>query len=144
VQFETQDCTLVSRVLDGQFPNYEKVIPKAVERKITFDRGEFSAPRAAFSSWPSRIPKRQSSLPRAIARNDRRKPGSRSRLRRSADFDGRREPHHRVQHALSHRRHWASSPTEQATLELSGALNPGILRAGGQGDFLYVVMPMQA
>jgi DNA polymerase III sliding clamp (beta) subunit (PCNA family) len=34
--------------------------------------------------------------------------------------------------------------TEQATLELTGALNPGILKANGQNDFLYVVMPMQA
>jgi DNA polymerase III sliding clamp (beta) subunit (PCNA family) len=38
---------------------------------------------------------------------------------------------------------------EKATLHLSGALNPGLLRPGnGDGtgldsDFLYVVMPMQ-
>jgi DNA polymerase-3 subunit beta len=37
---ETADVTLVSRVLDGQFPNYEKVVPKSAERKLTFDRGE--------------------------------------------------------------------------------------------------------
>jgi DNA polymerase-3 subunit beta len=40
VQFQTADVTLVSRVLDGQFPNYEKVIPKNVERRITFERTE--------------------------------------------------------------------------------------------------------
>ena len=34
--------------------------------------------------------------------------------------------------------------TENATLELTGALNPGILRAAGDSEFLYVVMPMQA
>jgi DNA polymerase III sliding clamp (beta) subunit (PCNA family) len=31
--------------------------------------------------------------------------------------------------------------TEEVAFELTGALNPGILRAGGN-DFLYVVMPM--
>jgi DNA polymerase III sliding clamp (beta) subunit (PCNA family) len=35
--------------------------------------------------------------------------------------------------------------TDRVTLELSGALNPGLLKAGndnGNSDFLYVVMPM--
>jgi DNA polymerase-3 subunit beta len=40
VQFSTDQVTLVSRVLDGQFPNYEKVIPKNVERKIRIDRAQ--------------------------------------------------------------------------------------------------------
>jgi len=35
VAFIVDATTLVSRVIDGQFPNYEKVIPKDVERTIT-------------------------------------------------------------------------------------------------------------
>lgn len=33
-QFETNDVTLVSRLLDGQFPNYDKVIPKNASAKL--------------------------------------------------------------------------------------------------------------
>lgn len=41
VQFETADTTLVSRLLDGQFPNYEKVLRRDTKYKVMLDREEF-------------------------------------------------------------------------------------------------------
>ena len=38
VQFETASVVTVTRVLDGRFPNYERVIPKSFERRATIDR----------------------------------------------------------------------------------------------------------
>jgi DNA polymerase-3 subunit beta len=144
VQFETQDVTLVSRVLDGQFPNYEKVIPKAVERKITFDRGEFlSAARRVFI-----VAKQNSEKTIITTKGDL--------LEMTAESQEVGRAYEEVPISMDgenltiafNTRYLIEAlgiiSTEQATLELSGALNPGILRAGGQGDFLYVVMPMQA
>lgn len=40
VMFETPTITLVGRLIDGSFPNYERVIPEETSTKITFDREE--------------------------------------------------------------------------------------------------------
>src|SRR4028119_509116 len=133
VQFETQDVTLVSRVLDGQFPNYEKVIPKAVERKITFDRGEFlSAARRVFI-----VAKQNSEKTIITTKGDL--------LEMTAESQEVGRAYEEVPIAMDgenltiafNTRYLIEAlgiiSTEQATLELSGALNPGILRAGGQG-----------
>jgi DNA polymerase-3 subunit beta len=40
--FEMGRCTLSSRLLEGQFPNYEKVLPKGNDKLIELDRMAFS------------------------------------------------------------------------------------------------------
>jgi len=153
VQFETDTVTLVSRVLDGQFPNYEKVIPKSTERKITFDRNEFlSAVRRVFifakqNSEKAILETKGDLLQMTAESQDMGKgyeevPISMDGTDLKIAFNARY-----LMEVLG------IVDTDNATLELTGALNPGILRAGngvnadgtGEGsDFLYVVMPMQA
>jgi len=143
VQFQTADVTLVSRVLDGQFPNYEKVIPKSTERKVTFDRNEFlNAVRRVY------IVARQNSEKAIVATKG-------DLLEMTAESQEVGRAYEEVPIAMDgtditiafNARYLMEVmgiiDTEQATLELTGALNPGILRANGDGDFLYVVMPMQ-
>jgi DNA polymerase-3 subunit beta len=145
VQFETSDVTLVSRVLDGQFPNYEKVIPRSAERKITFDRNEFlSAVRRVYI-----VARAQPSAEKMILTTK----GDLLQMTAESPEIGR--AYEEVPIAMDgsditiafNARYLMEVmgilDSEQATLELSGALNPGILRAGGNSDFLYVVMPMQ-
>lgn len=142
VQFETSDVTLVSRVLDGQFPNYEKVIPRSTERKITFDRTEMlSAVRRVF------IVARQNSE-KAIFTTK----GDLVEMTAESQEVGR--AYEEVPIAMDgdnltiafNARYLMEVlnilPAEQATIEMSGALNPGILKASDKSDFLYVVMPM--
>ncbi len=144
VQFETADVTLVSRVLDGQFPNYEKVIPKGVDRKIVFNRNEFlSAARRVFI-----VAKNNSEKAILTTKGDL--------LEMTAESSEVGKAYEEVPISMDgenltiafNTRYLVDVlnilHTEQATLELTGALNPGILRAQGQSDFLYVVMPMQA
>ncbi|HEX9997212.1 MAG TPA: DNA polymerase III subunit beta, partial [Abditibacterium sp.] len=38
VQFQGNDATLVARLVDGQFPDHERIIPKLTARNVTFDR----------------------------------------------------------------------------------------------------------
>ncbi|MBV9867175.1 MAG: DNA polymerase III subunit beta [Abitibacteriaceae bacterium] len=142
VQFETSDVTLVSRVLDGQFPNYEKVIPKGAERKITFERGDFlDAVRRVY------IVARQNSE-KAIVKTK----GDLMEMTAESQEIGR--AYEEVPIALDggditiafNARYLMEVlnmlDTEQVSLELTGALNPGILKSQ-DADFLYVVMPMQ-
>jgi DNA polymerase III subunit beta len=142
VQFETGDVTLVSRVLDGQFPPYEKVIPKNVERKITFDRATMldAVRRVQIVAkgnnergvWTTKgdmleltaesqdIGKAYEEVPIAME-------GSDITIAFNAKY---------LSEVLS------LMPADQMTLDLTGPLAPGILRADTKSDFLYVVMPM--
>jgi DNA polymerase-3 subunit beta len=143
VQFETGDVRLVSRVLDGQFPNYEKVIPKNTERKIVFDRNSFlNAVRRVYivakqdaekmviatrgdlmviTAESQEVGKAYEEIPISMDGGDI-----------TIAFNARY-----IQEVLG------LLEGDDITLELTGALNPGILKAKGATDFLYVVMPMQ-
>jgi DNA polymerase III subunit beta len=41
VQFRTERLTVVSRLIEGQFPKYEKVVPSEHTRKLTIQKDEF-------------------------------------------------------------------------------------------------------
>lgn len=142
VQFQSESATLVSRVLDGQFPNYEKVIPKATERKVQFDRNEwlgavrrvdivsraanqkmvckFGGQTLAMNAESSEAGQTYEEIPISMD-------GSDLQIAFNAKY---------LMEVLG------LIPDDQLTLELNGALNPGILRAGE--GFIYIVMPMQA
>ena len=142
VQFQSSDATLVSRVLDGQFPNYEKVIPKATERKVSFERNEllnavrrvdivsraasqkmvvnFSGGSMAMSAESPDAGQAYEEIPIAMDGDD-------LQIAFNAKY---------LMEVLG------IVSDDQLALELNGSLQPGILRAGP--DFIYIVMPMQA
>ena len=142
VQFETAGVTLVSRVLDGQFPPYEKVIPKNPERKITFDRAtmlsaiqrvelvaktnnergvwQTKGDMLELTAESQEVGKAYEEVPIALE-------GSDITIAFNAGY---------LAQVLS------IVQAEQMTLDLTGPLNPGILRGENETDFLYVVMPM--
>ncbi len=142
VQFQSADATLVSRVLDGQFPNYEKVIPKQTERKVTFERNEllnavrrveivsstasnkmlvkFGGATMNMTAESAEAGKAEEEVPIAMDGDD-------LQIAFNAKY---------LSEVLG------TLADDQLSLELNGPLNPGILRAGE--SFLYIVMPMQA
>lgn len=143
VQFETGDVRLVSRVLDGQFPNYDKVIPKNAERKIVIDRnGLLNAVRRVY------IVARQNAEKMVLATK-----GDLMEMTAESQDVGRAYEEVPVSMdggdiTIAFNARYLLEvlqilETEEATLELTGALNPGIVRGQGRPDFLYVVMPMQ-
>lgn len=142
-QFQTHEVTLVSRLLDGQFPNYEKVIPKNVERKVRFDRGELldamrrvyivargSAEKAVLATKENLVEMTAESPD--VGRAFEEVPVSMDGGDITIAFNARY-----LLEVLS------IVDGEQVLLELTGALNPGILRSSDDDGFLYVVMPMQ-
>lgn len=142
-QFQTGDVTLVSRLLDGQFPNYEKVIPKNPERKVSFERGAMldavrrvyivargAAEKAILTTKGDvmEITAESPEVGRAYEEVQISMDGDDLTIAFNARY---------LQEVLG------ILNEEKATLELTGALNPGILRPAGNNEFLYVVMPMQ-
>ena len=145
VQFETADVTLVSRVLDGQFPNYEKVIPKNTERTISFERAELlDAVRRVYI-----VAKQNSEKAIVETKGDL--------LEMTAESQDVGRAYEEVPITMNggdikiafNARYLMEVlgivDSDRITIELSGALNPGLLKASGENgnsDFLYVVMPM--
>jgi DNA polymerase-3 subunit beta len=143
VRFQANGVTLISRLLDGQYPNYEKVIPQDLERKITFNRvalleavrrvyiiAKDAAEKAVFETKGEvlEITAESASSGKAFEEVPIAMNGEDIKIAFNVRYLVE------VLGILS---------AENISIELRGALNPGLLRAVGNDDFQYVIMPMQ-
>ncbi len=142
-QFSLPAISLTTRLIEGQFVNYGKVIPTSYQRKITVNRQEFTE-----------------ALTRAliIAREDNNRvvlhteDGS---LRIKADAPDRGAVEEIISAQLEgedieiafNARYLLDMldavDTDEIAMELSGPLNSGVLKPVGDDSYLYIVMPMQ-
>jgi DNA polymerase-3 subunit beta len=158
VQFRVEDektgagTTLISRLIDGQFPNYERVIPASHDRKITLERETFlsALKRAAIFA------REQSSANRVVLRTVDDAEGV-ERLQITAVSDNLGNAFEEVEIA----REGSTAPVEIAFnvkylidvlnvldsdglhLELTEPLRPGVVRPTEESDYYCVLMPMQ-
>ena len=142
-EFEVGNVKIASRLIEGQFPNYEKVIPDSHEKRITLVCSDL-----------------EQSLRRAliVAREDAyrvvlRTEGDSLRITAESQDVGK------VAEEIACTLEGDSAEiafncrylldvlqalgAEEVNLDLSGPLNPGMIRAQGAEDYLYVLMPMQ-
>jgi DNA polymerase-3 subunit beta len=147
VIFHTQEADLVSRVIEGQFPNYRQVIPtgKAATR-ITVQREELlqatrlaslfardSANMLRFQVDPSAQPPLVISATAAevgdqTAKVDATVEGQTTTIAFNSRF---------ISDALS------SITESEIALELGGPLAPGVIKITGDDNYLHVVMPLR-
>jgi DNA polymerase-3 subunit beta len=144
-RFDVGGATMVTRLLEGQFPNYERVIPTGFERKLTLEREEFikAVKRAA-------IVARDNSNRVVIETQG-------AQLVLSAESDKVGSAHEEIEVAregddiqIAFNANYLADAlnvveTEGVVLELTEPLRPGILRPIGDTatDYLCVLMPMQ-
>ena len=136
---------LVSRLIEGQFPNFERVIPTETPTRITANREELvgAVRRAAI-------------VARAEANKLIFRPGeSKDILVISAESGEVGKAHEEVTINLEgeaveiafNAEYLTDALTvmdsESVEIGLGGPLNPGLIRPAGATDCLYVVMPMQ-
>ncbi len=143
IEFALGEFRVASRLIEGQFPNYQKVIPDGHERTLTVAVADL-----------------EPALRRAIivARED----ANRIVLRPSAEaleITAQTQDVGNIDEKVPAR--LVGEPTEIAfnaryllevlealdvesiTMDLGGPLNPGMVRMEGDEDYLYVLMPMQ-
>ncbi len=143
VKFELPQVTLWSRLIEGQFPNYEKVIPSSCDKKLIVDRETL-----------------QDALRRVIvvAREDANRVIFRTEgdvLSLNADSQDVGSAHEETPVQLEgepieiafNGRYLLQAlevlDSEQVQIELTGALNPGVIRPVDESGYVYVLMPMQ-
>jgi len=148
VLFHIEGIDLVSRLIEGQFPNYEPVIPASHSSRAVLDREAFLAGtrRASiFARDSANIVKIE------IGGDEATGPGV-AITAHAADVGDNADT---VDAAIE------GSPTaiafnaryltdvlsnlgaEEAALELSGPLAPGVIRGIGKDDYVHVIMPVR-
>jgi DNA polymerase-3 subunit beta len=142
VLFRIGDVELVSRLIDGQFPNYQQVLPKGYTTRIVVDRDELSRalrPAALIASSSANIVKlvtgEGSLLVTAAAevgdteaQVEAQVEGEETTIAFNARY---------LSDVLSH------VEAERFALEFNGPLAPGVFRPEGRDDYVHVVMPVR-
>ncbi|HUW24573.1 MAG TPA: DNA polymerase III subunit beta [Patescibacteria group bacterium] len=143
VVFVFSDLELFSRVIEGEFPDYEKIIPQNLTSKLVLDREEFSraikvvAIFARDSANIVRLKINKDSL--EMSANSPQVGENKNSL--SAKLEGEEG-----EIAFNFRflqGFLGAVTTEEISLETNGSLNPGVFKAVGDDSFLHIIMPVR-
>lgn len=144
VQFETDQVRIVSRLLEGEFPNYEQIIPKKLTTKAVVSRRElmnkvritslfsedaglgvslsFTAPgKVEIAAQTAQVGDSHASLSGTVS-------GSANQASFNARYllDG-----------------LAALTSESVNIETEGKLSPCVITGDKEKDYLYVIMPLR-
>lgn len=139
--FSTTDATLVTNLLEGQFPPYEDVIPKNTDKKMVAGTADFlSAVRRAslLTSDDSKGVRLEFSRSAGLVLTSRNPDAGEAKVDFHCKYDG-------ADLAIGFNPTFLSEALkvinqDEVSLELSNPRSPGLLKAGS--SFLYVIMPV--
>jgi DNA polymerase III subunit beta len=145
VLFHLDGIDLVSRLIDGQFPNYQQVVPKEHSTRAVLDREELLRavrPAALIAHESANIVKLQiaSDGEAGITVSANAEVGDHvGQVEASVEGDGTT--------IAFNARYLADVLTnvdaEQFALELNGPLSPGVFKPIGDDQYIHVVMPVR-
>ncbi len=143
VRFEVGPYILISRLIEGQFPNYERVIPTDADRRIKVRREDLAGAirRAAIvaRAEASKLVFRAGEGTLAITAESG--DVGRAREELAAEVEG-------PELEVAFNAEYLSDVlgvmgSDMVIWELTGSLSQGLLKGADDPDYLYVVMPMQ-
>jgi DNA polymerase-3 subunit beta len=148
VLFHVEGIDLVSRLIEGQFPNYEPVIPQSHTSRAVLDREAFLAGtrRASiFARDSANIVKVElggdASNGEGVAISAHAADIGDNADTLEATIEG--APTSIAFNARYLTDVLANLLTDEAALELTGPLAPGVVRGVGRGDYVHVIMPVR-
>lgn len=141
IAFKIPNCMLVSRLIEGRFPNYKQVIPDGLEQKISLNREELlsAVKRSALVTSDRSNSIKLNFMPKQLVISANTPDVGESRESLIISYEGKEldiafNPNF-VMDVLR------NIDTEEVLLEVTDGANPGIIRTGQ--EFLYVLMPMR-
>ncbi len=147
VIFHAGDVDLVTRLIEGQFPNYRQVIPTSYTTRVVVEREELlKATKLAsyFARDAANIIRLQvnpddGSAPLVVSATAAEVGDNVSRVGASVEGSGMQIAFNArfLSEALS------SLAAREIVLELGGSLAPGVLKIVGEDTYLHVVMPLR-
>ena len=143
IRFATPDITLTSKVIDGTFPDYTRVIPTGNTRRLEVDASEFAQAVdrvATVSSERSRAVKLQLDEDRLILSVNAPDSGAAEEELAVAYGDERLEIGFNAKYLLEIA---SQVDRENAVFLFNSAGDPTLMREGNDTSAVYVVMPMR-
>ncbi len=143
VRFATPNITLTSKVIDGTFPDYSRVIPQGNTRKLEVDAAEFAKAVdrvATVSSERSRAVKLQLDEDRLVLSVNSPDSGAAEEELAVAYNDERLEIGFNAKYLLEIA---SQVDRENAVFMFNSAGDPTLMREGSDTSAVYVVMPMR-
>ncbi|MFO8079334.1 MAG: DNA polymerase III subunit beta [Armatimonadota bacterium] len=143
VAFTIGGVIVASRLIEGQFPNYEKVLPDASDRMVTVNRDDFT------DTLRRMLIVAREDANRVVLR------GADGMLTITADSQDVGHAEEQIPAALEgeepeiafNARYLLDAlqaiGEEEVVIELSQPLSPGTLKPQDSDDYVYVIMPMQ-
>ncbi|KAF0675950.1 DNA polymerase III subunit beta [Profundibacterium mesophilum] len=143
IRFATTDITLTSKVIDGTFPDYTRVIPKGNTRRLEVDAKDFARAVdrvATVSSERSRAVKMQLDEDRLILSVNAPDSGNAEEELAVAYADERLEIGFNAKYLLEIA---SQVDRENAVFLFNSSGDPTLMREGNDTSAVYVVMPMR-
>ncbi len=143
VRFATQDITLTSKVIDGTFPDYTRVIPTGNTRKLEVDASDFAQAVdrvATVSSERSRAVKMQLDEDRLVLSVNAPDSGAAEEEIAVAYGDEKLEIGFNAKYLLEIA---SQVDRENAVFLFNSSGDPTLMREGNDTSAVYVVMPMR-
>ena len=143
VRFATPDITLTSKVIDGTFPDYTRVIPAGNTRRLEVDAGEFAQAVdrvATVSSERSRAVKLALDEDRLVLSVNAPDSGAAEEELAVAYGDERLEIGFNAKYLLEIA---SQVDRENAVFLFNSSGDPTLMREGNDTTAVYVVMPMR-
>ncbi len=142
VAFELDDSQLITRLIEGEYPNYEQVIPKQGQDKMKVNRDNFYAAvkRASLLATPDSQSIKLDLLKNRAIISKASQDGSESREEVDCEYSGDEftigfNPNY-LMDALK------NISEEEVDFEFAGQDRRGVIRAEG-GDYVYIVLPVR-
>lgn len=144
ILFMLDDTVLVSRIIDGKYPDYEKIIPKILSTQAVIASDQFkSTVRAAtiFARESANTVKVQFGPSAAITMSATAESLGSTSVTVDCEVSG---PEAASAFNIRYLSDAASAiGDEKIEFGLSGELAPGLIKGTVSGDFLYVIMPLK-
>lgn len=143
ILFQQGDSLLVGRLIESEFPNFEKIIPSDHSSKITVDREElFKAVKitSIFARESANIIKFALKQGKMVVSSQTPSLGE-----NTVEVEGKlvgeeNEIAFNARYLLDFLSHMDQ---ETMTFEMTGPLNPGVFRVVGNPSFLHLIMPIR-
>jgi len=143
IKFVVGGVEIVSRLIEGQFPNYEQVIPKESDKKLEASTADLAAATrrvAILTSEKSNSIRYQAKAGKLVISS---KTPDMGEAKEEMDVNYKGEEISIAYNAKYVLDVLKNVGTDAVNIELTQPLSPGILRPKGDSDYLCVIMPMR-
>lgn len=143
IKFVVEGVEIVSRLIEGQFPNYEQVIPKDSDKKLEASTADLAAATRRVAILTSEKSNSIRYHAKAGKLTISSKTPDMGEAREELDVNYKGEEISIAYNAKYVLDVLKNVGTETISIELTQPLSPGILRPKGDADYLCVIMPMR-